>query len=257
MKYSLLLSSLLHVALLAGWPTLDSPPRHVGHSAVITLALNSARVSARSAALPTGGTETGSTRKKREPAGGNSHNKAVTQASRHAQWHTHRQNKPTRTASVISSQAKTIAARHTTRQARANTTGRQDQVPVSIAAVTHITRPPTGRKAKNRERPAHPGRGLAVRRLQSSLRHALAPYFHYPLLARRRGWEGIVKLGMHIDATGRLSRVRILHSSGYALLDQAARKSLRQLIVVPRSGKPSDRQELDMVLPIQYRLVNG
>jgi len=257
MKYSLLLSSLLHAALLAGWPAQDSPPHHAGHSAVITLALNPTGASIRTTALPAGSATTGRVSKKRSPAAVDIHSTTVAQAPRRAQWHAHRQNKPGKAASTTTLQARTAPTRHTTRPDRANTISKQGQAPVDIATLSHIKPPPIGPKGKNRERTTRQDSGFSARRLQSSLRHALAPYFHYPPLARRRGWEGVVKLGMHIDATGHLSQVRILRSSGYALLDQAARKSLRQVTVIPRGGHPSGRRGLDMVLPIQYRLVNG
>jgi len=254
MKFSLLLSALLHTALLAGWPVPVNPPHHTGHNAIITLALNPVRASVRTvAALPTGSVATGRASKKRYTPTGKIHKTAAAQAPRRAQWHTHRRNKPSKAASTVASQAKTVLAHHTAQPIIANTTTRQVQAPVDIATLSRINPPITGPKGKNRERPAHQGNGASIRRLQSTLRHALAPYFHYPLLARRRGWEGIVKLGMHIDAAGRLSQIRIVRSSGYALLDKAAKSSLRRVIAIPHSSQKG----LDMVLPVKYRLVNS
>lgn len=44
----------------------------------------------------------------------------------------------------------------------------------------------------------------------------------YPMLARRRGWEGRVSVGVSVDAGGRVLVTRLVRSSGYALLDEAA-----------------------------------
>ncbi len=49
----------------------------------------------------------------------------------------------------------------------------------------------------------------------------------YPLSARRRGQEGTVLLVAAIDQNGSAVKVDIEESSGYAVLDEAARKSVR------------------------------
>ena len=48
----------------------------------------------------------------------------------------------------------------------------------------------------------------------------------YPLLARRRGWQGTVMVEVWLDANGEQIRRDILRSSGHALLDQAALRSI-------------------------------
>jgi TonB family protein len=45
----------------------------------------------------------------------------------------------------------------------------------------------------------------------------------YPPLARENGIEGQVELAITLDREGRLSDFRIVHSSGSAILDEAAR----------------------------------
>lgn len=44
----------------------------------------------------------------------------------------------------------------------------------------------------------------------------------YPALSQRRGEQGRVVLRVTISPHGRAEQVRVLHSSGYARLDQAA-----------------------------------
>ena len=94
-------------------------------------------------------------------------------------------------------------------------------------------------------------------RLQGQLRNALAPYFTYPLLARRNGWQGQVQVGLRVEADGRLSHVRIAHSSGYGLLDSAALATLNRIQALPKAAGWLDGQHFDMVLPIEYRLIDG
>lgn len=49
----------------------------------------------------------------------------------------------------------------------------------------------------------------------------------YPLVARRRGWEGTVTLQIQLDQDGRVGEVEVLESSGYEILDQEAEKTVR------------------------------
>src|SRR3569623_1826873 len=51
------------------------------------------------------------------------------------------------------------------------------------------------------------------------LRDALAARFVYPALARREGWQGEGKVGVRVNADGRLSDIHLVASSGHAVLD--------------------------------------
>lgn len=93
--------------------------------------------------------------------------------------------------------------------------------------------------------------------LVSALRTAMQPYFNYPLLARRHGWEGTVRVGLRVGAGGRITSLRIVESSHHAVLDQAAIDCLGRIrrlpdVVAWLGGKTSD-----IVLPVEYRLTDG
>jgi protein TonB len=45
----------------------------------------------------------------------------------------------------------------------------------------------------------------------------------YPPRAERRGWAGAVRLAIEVDAAGTVVDVRVVESSGFAVLDEAAR----------------------------------
>jgi protein TonB len=94
-------------------------------------------------------------------------------------------------------------------------------------------------------------------RLAGQLRDALAPYFAYPMMARRHGWQGQVRVGLRVEADGHLSHVRIAHSSGYRLLDSAALATLNHINTVPQAAGWLEGRHFDMVLPIDYRLIDG
>jgi protein TonB len=93
--------------------------------------------------------------------------------------------------------------------------------------------------------------------LLDSLHAALMPHFSYPLLARRRGWEGIVRVGLRIEANGRLTRLHLVEASPYDVLNTAAIDSLAQLARLPNAGTWLQGSHVDLVLPVEYRLLEG
>lgn len=83
----------------------------------------------------------------------------------------------------------------------------------------------------------------------------LAKHFHYPRLARQRGWEGTVVLSVRVLSDGRLADIRVKDSSGRALLDRAAVRSLRQVRRLPQlAGRPETAGGLQLKIPVTYRL---
>ncbi len=91
-------------------------------------------------------------------------------------------------------------------------------------------------------------------RVRAALHEALLPHFEYPLVARRRGWEGRVRIGLHIEADGDLTGIRLVESSGYALLDKAAVKNVTELRTVPALTQWLGGRAMDLILPVSYRL---
>jgi len=92
------------------------------------------------------------------------------------------------------------------------------------------------------------------RRVRAALQKALLPRFDYPSAARRRGWQGRVRIGLHVEADGDLTRIHLLESSGHALLDKAAVKNVTELRNVPAATQWLDGLDMDMILPVSYRL---
>ena len=92
------------------------------------------------------------------------------------------------------------------------------------------------------------------RRVRDELLRALLPHFEYPSIARRRGWEGRVRIGLLVEADGDLSDVQLIESSGYGLLDKAAIKNVNKLRNVPAATQWLDGHDMGVILPVSYRL---
>ncbi len=75
----------------------------------------------------------------------------------------------------------------------------------------------------------------------------------YPEQARRDGEQGIVRLKLLVLVDGRVGRVATLASSGYDLLDEAARQAAGRYRFEPasRAGKPVENE---VVVPFEFRL---
>ena len=78
----------------------------------------------------------------------------------------------------------------------------------------------------------------------------------YPAIARRKGWQGTVTLRLLIEPDGRISRLQVDRTSGYPLLDRAAMESL-QLASVPQAEQWLHGRALELLVPVEYRLVGG
>lgn len=97
-------------------------------------------------------------------------------------------------------------------------------------------------------------RTLLVGKIAEQLQALVAKHLNYPLLARRRGWEGDVLLGLRIDKNGRFQEIKVLRSSGYGLLDQAAVRALSRTAEELPSLLLSFYDPLTLELPVTYRL---
>ncbi len=76
---------------------------------------------------------------------------------------------------------------------------------------------------------------------------------NYPQAAVARGWEGTVMLRVQLSATGAVSRVEVIDSSGYGVLDGAAVNAVKTWTASPatRHGVPV---ETSVRLPVKFRL---
>jgi TonB family protein len=75
----------------------------------------------------------------------------------------------------------------------------------------------------------------------------------YPLMARMRGYEGMVVLAVEVLTDGRAGEVRIKKSSGYALLDQSALNAVRAWRFEP-ARKMDTPLVMTVDIPVRFSL---
>jgi protein TonB len=79
------------------------------------------------------------------------------------------------------------------------------------------------------------------------------PRPEYPRLARRRGYQGTTVLEVLVGVTGRVHDIRVLDSSGYEILDNAAVASVREWLFEP-GMKGDQRVEMWVRVPVRFEL---
>jgi protein TonB len=147
------------------------------------------------------------------------------------------------------------------RQARAATRPQartQALIPAetSPATAAAVEAPPVAAQTAPATSDPAPGRQEVERQLRDSILELVAKQLKYPAIARRKGWHGIVQLELHIEPDGRISRLRIDRTSGYPVLDNAAAQAL-QFASLPQARQWLGGQAVDLIIPVEYRLLEG
>ena len=101
-----------------------------------------------------------------------------------------------------------------------------------------------------------PGDQATRQSVRAALYSALYARFKYPRRARVRGWEGTVVVSLRIMPDGALRDVQLADSCGIPLLDRAAVRALARL-QVPKAIAWLDGREMDMLVPVEYRLTDS
>ena len=78
----------------------------------------------------------------------------------------------------------------------------------------------------------------------------------YPTAARRRGYEGDVKLRVLVLENGKVGKIEIEKPSGYEVLDESALNAVNGWVFIP--GKENGKEVSSWVtVPISFRLKSG
>ncbi|MBW1644440.1 MAG: energy transducer TonB [Deltaproteobacteria bacterium] len=75
----------------------------------------------------------------------------------------------------------------------------------------------------------------------------------YPIIARKRGYQGNVVLEVLIDKSGKVLDLRIFSSSGHSILDKTAISSVKKWLFQP-GMRGSDKIEMWVRVPIRFQL---
>ncbi|ALG69278.2 energy transducer TonB [Beggiatoa leptomitoformis] len=75
----------------------------------------------------------------------------------------------------------------------------------------------------------------------------------YPLLSKRRGEQGKVRLRVNVNAEGRAEKLEVAISSGYEQLDQAALVTVKQWRFVP-AKRGTEAVSAWVIVPINFQL---
>jgi protein TonB len=120
----------------------------------------------------------------------------------------------------------------------------------AAATARETGRDPVGTTAA---RETAPGAALNGVSGDEGLQTLLNPAPRYPEQARRRGREGTVQVEADVDERGIPAAVRVLRSSGYGILDDAAVKAVGKWRFRPAriAGKSVSGR---VVVPIEFRL---
>lgn len=94
-------------------------------------------------------------------------------------------------------------------------------------------------------------------RVSAALQNQLAEAFVYPWLARKRGWQGLVTLSLHVAEDGALSRWKVVRTSGYRLLDHSALQAAQRIGRLQQAEQLLNGQSLNLSIPVRYRLLDG
>ncbi len=81
------------------------------------------------------------------------------------------------------------------------------------------------------------------------IRDSILGNLRYPVLARRKGWSGLVEVAFMIAPDGSVGELRIQASSGFPALDNEAMTAIRR-----SAPFPPPRMAALLVMPVNFQL---
>lgn len=91
-------------------------------------------------------------------------------------------------------------------------------------------------------------------RIIAQIKNKLNKSFYYPRLAQRKNWQGKVTLAFIVNTSGKISHIKITHSSGFSVLDNAALTAMSKIKYLTSI---SLNKEINIQLPVIYKLFEG
>jgi len=109
-------------------------------------------------------------------------------------------------------------------------------------------------KSDKKEQKLHTQKFQPRSKIIAHLQNNILKNFYYPKLAQKKNLEGKVTVGFLLHTTGYLSKIEIIHSSGYEILDNAAIKAISN---IARLSNVNVNKDMAIQLPVIYRLSEG
>ena len=81
------------------------------------------------------------------------------------------------------------------------------------------------------------------------------PHPEYPMIARKKGWQGRLLLNVHVSKDGNVININVVKTSGFEILDKISVKTIRDWKFIPaRIGKKKIEDNLN--IPVSFKLIN-
>lgn len=81
------------------------------------------------------------------------------------------------------------------------------------------------------------------------------PHPEYPIIARKKGWQGRLILAVHIDKNGNVLNIHVKETSGFEVLDRVSIKTVRKWKFFP--ARYGDKNVEDNInIPVSFKLIN-
>ena len=93
-----------------------------------------------------------------------------------------------------------------------------------------------------------------VQKYKDSISTLIRNHENYPLVAKRRGWEGTTVVGLTLALDGTVKSISVIESSGRDILDEAALTMVRKAAPLPRAPEELRGQERMVRVPIVFKL---
>ena len=83
------------------------------------------------------------------------------------------------------------------------------------------------------------------------IRDLVLSNLNYPTIAKKMGWQGVVKVKLVIDINGKLIDYEVIKSSNRKQLDRAAFEAVESIV---NTTLPKPKTKTTLILPISFRL---
>jgi protein TonB len=123
---------------------------------------------------------------------------------------------------------------------------------VAQAAAPPVLTPPTSGPAA--PIPAAPPRGVLAAHWESAVAAYIARFRQYPVLAQRRGEEGIALVHFVVDRAGNVSSVTLIRGSGHPDLDREATAWVARAQPVPPPPPEITQSRIELMIPLRFEL---